>query len=114
MRLALALGAAQQQVLVTVHEPGDGLIFSARLAFPSASGGGPNNVPLRLGRRGQSHVRGEKGVFPRTPSPPRREKVKQSPVPLTPDFLFRCATFSRCGLLKLFQRKLLVLQGSRR
>jgi len=47
--------------------------FSARWAFPSASGRGANHVPLRLGRRRPSHVRGEKGVSKNPqPSPPRK------------------------------------------
>jgi len=45
----------------------------ARLAFPSASGRGANNVPLRLGRRGPCAFRGEKGISKNPqPSPPRK------------------------------------------
>ena len=46
----------------------------ARLAFPSASGSGPNKVPVRLGRRGQSHVRGEKGVS-KNPQPSAAARI---------------------------------------
>jgi len=52
---------------------------SARLALPSARGRRPNSVPVRLGRRGQSHVRGEKGVS-KTPQPSPPRTLRQSPV----------------------------------
>jgi hypothetical protein len=53
--------------------------FLARLAFPSASGRRPNHGPVRLGRNGQSHFRGETGVS-KTPQPSPPRKLGQSPV----------------------------------
>ena len=74
-----SLEAARVLRDVTVHRPGDWLIFRPLFALPSTSGGRPKNVPVPLGRRGQSHFRGEKGPF-RESEPTAPRKLGQSPV----------------------------------
>jgi hypothetical protein len=79
-RLAVAKG-------VTVHRPGGRFIVRPVWLFPPPAADGRKNVPLRLGRRGPSYVRGETGVSKnRQPSPPRKsgtvpwERLPKGPI----------------------------------